>query len=57
MACQLLATYLHQPWVAVAIMAALTAGAVLVYEHGLRGIETYAMERRDTLFEELGKKT
>ena len=54
--CEMLATYLERPWVGLALMAGFAAAGLLVYAQGLRGIETYALDRRDTLFEELGKK-
>ncbi len=54
---QALAVYLHRPWLSVGLIAAYAAGALIAYQQGLRGIEAYAMERRDSLFEELGKKT
>ena len=54
---QALAVYLHQPWLSLGVMAAYAVGALVAYQAGLRGIEAYAMERREALFEELGKKT
>ena len=54
--CALLAAYLHRPWIGIVLMAAFAATACVVYAQGLNGIEAYALERRDTLFEELGKK-
>ena len=53
----LLATYLHQPWLGLGFMLAFAIGATVLYAQGLKGINTYALNRRDTLFEELGKKT
>ncbi len=55
--CQLLAAFLHQPWVASTLAATLAAGSALLYNSGLSEIESYALHRRDSLFEELGKKT
>ncbi len=54
---QLLAIYFHQRWLALAIILLFAVAAVVVYDQGLRGIEAYALDRRDSLFEELGKKT
>ena len=54
---QFLGVYLHRNWIALGLMSLFAAGAVLVYGQGLRGIERYAMDRREQLFEELGKKT
>ncbi len=53
---QALAVYLRQPWLSLGLLAAYAIGALIAYQAGLRGIETYAMERRDSLFEELGRK-
>ncbi len=53
----LLATYLHQPWLGLGLMLAFAIGGTVLYAQGLKGITTYALNRRDTLFEELGKKT
>ena len=55
--CQLLAALLHQPWIAPTLAAALAAGSAFIYGNGLRDIENYALNRRDSLFEELSKKT
>lgn len=54
--CEFLGLYLNMPWLGVLLMAGFAAAGVIVYVAGLRGIETYTLERRDTLFEELGKK-
>ncbi len=54
---QFLGIYLHQLWLGTAVMAFLALAALFAYSQGLRGIEAYAMERREILFEELGKKT
>ena len=56
-ASELLALYLGQPWIGVTLMTAFAAAGVLVYVKGLNSIESYALGRRDTLFEELGRKT
>ena len=53
---ELLALYLHRAALGIVLMAAFAGAAALVYSRGLNGIEAYALERRDTLFEELGKK-
>ena len=53
---QALAVYLRQPWLSLGLMAAYAIGGLFAYQQGLRGIESYAMDRRDSLFEELGKK-
>ena len=55
--CELLSLYLKQSWVGITLMASFAAAGVVVYVKGLDGIETYALDRRDTLFEELGRKT
>lgn len=55
-AAEAIGIYLHRAWVGPAIMVAFALAAVIVYERGLRGIETYTLDRRDSLFEELGKK-
>jgi ABC-2 type transport system permease protein len=52
-----LAAYLHKPWISAALSAALAAGAAVIYHQGLRGIEAYTLQHRESLFEELGKKT
>lgn len=54
--CELLAIYLHRPWIGILLMSTFATGACVVYAHGLSTIAAYALERRDTLFEELGKK-
>ena len=54
---QYLAAYLHLRFVGLSLVALFAAGAFFAYSQGLRGIDLYAMDRRDTLFEELGKKT
>ncbi len=54
---QFLGAYLHQPWLGTALMAVFAVGALVAYSQGLNGIEAYAMARRETLFEELGKKS
>lgn len=54
---QLLATLLGLPWVALLGVALFAAGALVAYGQGLRNIERYALERRESLFEELGRKT
>ena len=54
--CELLSLYLQMPWLGIVLMAAFAAAGAVVYVAGLRGIEAYALDRRDTLFEELGKK-
>ncbi len=54
--CAVLGTWLHRPWLPSAIMLAFAAAAAVVYSKGLEGIDAYALDRRDTLFEELGKK-
>lgn len=53
---ELLAGFLHREWLGLLLMTAFAAVAAIVYARGLNGIEAYALERRDTLFEELGKK-
>ncbi len=53
---ELLATYLHQPWLGLALMLTFAIAATIVYARGLSRITVYALDRRDTLFEELGKK-
>ena len=53
---ELLAVYLKREWIGLALMAAFAVTGVIVYAKGLSSIETYALERRDSLFEELGKK-
>lgn len=53
----LLADRLHQPWIAPALAALFAAGGLLAYRAGLQDIERYTLQHRDTLFEELGKKT
>ncbi len=53
----LLSASLDKPWIGPVLMLAFTAGALVVYDKGLNGIEAYARDHRDTLFEELGKKT
>ncbi len=55
--CKLLAVYLDMPWVGISMMAVFACAGVVVYLQGLYGIEAYALDRRDSLFEELGKKT
>lgn len=55
-ACQVAAGYLHRAWLASAVMLVFVAGATIAYMRGLRGIESYTLDRRDTLLEELGKK-
>lgn len=54
--CELLAIYLQRAWVGLLLMLAFAIAGLVVYAQGLNGIELYAMQRRDTLFEELGKK-
>ncbi len=54
---QFLSTYLHLRWLGLCLMGAFAVGGLVAYTQGLRGIEAYAMDHRDTLFEELGKKT
>jgi ABC-2 type transport system permease protein len=54
---QALATLFHHAWLSLGLIAAYAVGALIAYQNGLRGIEAYAMNRRDSLFEELGKKT
>ena len=54
--CELLALFLHRPWIGLLLMTAFAATACFVYAQGLNGIEAYALDRRDTLFQELGKK-
>lgn len=54
---QFLGSYLHLPWLALVLMVAFAFGAAFAYDQGLRGIEAYALDRRESLFEELGKKT
>ena len=56
-ACEWLALFLHRTWVGTGLMAIFAAIGIFVYLQGLAGIEAYALERRDTLFQELGKKT
>lgn len=53
---QLLAQFLQRPWLSPLVMALLAGVAGFAYAQGLRGIDAYAMARRETLFEELGKK-
>ena len=55
--CQLLAVYLDKLWIGLVLMLAYTTTAMLVYDHSLGTLEAYAGEHRDTLFEELGRKT
>ena len=52
-----LAAYFHMRWISVALVALFALGAAFAYQQGLRGIEAYTLERRETLFEELGKKS
>ncbi len=54
---EVLALYLHLPWLSVALIAVFAAAGLIVYQQGLRQIGSYAMDRRESLFEELGKKT
>ncbi len=54
---QFLAIYLHQRWLPLGVILLFATGAAVAYDQGLRGMEAYALERRDSLFEELGKKT
>ena len=55
--CQMAAAFLHKPWLGPAVMLLFAAGAAVAYTQGLRGIGVYTLDRRDTLLEELGKKT
>lgn len=52
-----LATYLRQPWISTGLTALFAVGAAFAYFGGLRTIEGYALQHRESLFEELGKKT
>ena len=52
-----LIVFLHERWLGLGLMALLATGALVAYGQGLRHIEAYALQRRDSLFEELGKKT
>ncbi len=54
---QFLGVYLHRSWISLGLVFLFAVGALLMYGQGLRGIEVYAMDRREELFEELGKKT
>ncbi len=54
---ELLAVFLGKLWIGPLLMLAFAAASAVVYDGGLKGIEAYALEHRDTLFEELGKKT
>ncbi len=54
--CEVLALYLAMPWMGIALMTLFAGAGTVVYLRGLRGIEAYTLQRRDTLFEELGKK-
>ena len=54
--CEFLGLYLKMSWLGLLLMTAFAVAGVAVYVAGLRGIETYTLDRRDTLFEELGKK-
>ena len=54
--CEVLSLYLKLPWLGILFMAVFATVGVAVYVGGLRGIESYALDRRDTLFEELGRK-
>ena len=53
---ELLSVFLDKLWIGSVLMLAFAAGAAVLYDNGLKGIEAYALEHRDTLFEELGKK-
>ncbi len=53
---ELLSVYLDKLWIGPVLMLAFAAGSAVLYDAGLNGIEAYALEHRDTLFEELGKK-
>lgn len=53
---QLLSVFLDKAWIGPVLMLAFAAGAAVLYDNGLKNIEAYALEHRDTLFEELGKK-
>lgn len=52
-----LAAYLHQAWAGVALAALFAVAAAFAYHHGLNSIEAYTLQHRESLFEELGKKT
>ena len=54
---ELLSVFLDRLWIGPVLMMAFAAGAAVLYDNGLRSIEAYALEHRDTLFEELGKKS
>ncbi len=54
---ELFSTYLDKNWIGLILMLAFVAGAALFYNASLDTLEAYATEHRDTLFEELGKKT
>ncbi|HLI77902.1 MAG TPA: hypothetical protein VKV02_13230, partial [Acidobacteriaceae bacterium] len=54
---QLLSGFLQLPWLGIGMMALLALAALFFYRQGLHSIEAYAMNRRESLFEELGKKT
>jgi len=52
----LLATYLHTSWILLPTLAALAAGALMVYLQGLRSIDRFTLAHRDELFEVLCKQ-
>jgi len=52
----LLATYLHTSWILLPTLAALAAGALMVYLQGLRSIDSFTLAHRDELFEVLCKQ-
>ena len=54
--CQFLAAYLDRPWLGLLLMTLFAGAGLGAYFRGLRRIETYALDRRDQLFEELGRK-
>jgi ABC-2 type transport system permease protein len=50
-----LAIYFHVTWPLVPLFAVLACVALFFYERSLRSIETFALNHRDQLFEELCK--
>lgn len=54
---ELLSLFLGRPWLSLVVMSCFAAGSIFVYWRGLESIGRYAMDRRESLFEELGKKT
>ena len=54
---QFVAIYLHQPWLALVLVAAFAALAVFTYSKALQHIGPYLLQHRETLLEELSRKT